>query len=202
MNYDKYSSADIKKYSKKNKKQRIKLVLLLGAAAIILLLVASIQRGYAGDATFIERLSITISKAIAYFVTPTMAFFKVLDMNVAYSFGTKTFNVILKLLGYDFETFGAIDVGMEDSTVYTMSGMFYADFGIIGGIVLTVMFLALVDIFYRMTIKKFSFSRITWFVSLNTILLMSFFTWMGRISFFWLFPVFVTLYEKIFIKQK
>lgn len=185
---------------KKENRKMLRVFFIIGIGIIVLLSVASMQRGYGTNATFSEQFFITFSKAIAYFVTPTMAFFKVLDMNIDLSWGTKTFNVILKLLGYKFSTFGAIDVGTEDSTVYTMSGMFYADFGIIGSLLCTVFFIIICSRVYIKVINKFSIPSLSLFISLNTILMMSFFTWMGRITFFWTFPIFVSIYSKIFFK--
>ena len=185
---------------KENKKMR-RMFLIIGIGAIVLLGVVSMQRGYGTGDSFAKQLSTTFSKAITYLVTPTMAFFKVIDMNIDLSWGTKTFNVFFKLLGYEFSTFGAIDVGTEDSTVYTMSGMFYADFGMIGGLVLTVLFIILCSKIYIKVLNKFSISGLSLFISLNTILMMSFFTWMGRITFFWTFPIFISIYSKFFFRR-
>ena len=174
-----------KKKEKEDKKNRTKLIIFMGVAIIGLLVLTSIQRGYGESTALSDNIRVTFEKAIAYFITPSLAFLKVLDMNITYSFGTKTFNVLLKLLGYNFENFGAIDVGSEDSTVYTMSGMFYADFSYFGAILLTVLTIVLCNHLYYRVYGNFKLSRLVLFISINTILMMSFFTWMGRITFFW-----------------
>lgn len=200
VNSDSRAGMSSLQQKKENKKMR-RMFLIIGIGAIVLLGVVSMQRGYGTGDSFAKQLSTTFSKAITYLVTPTMAFFKVLDMNIDLSWGTKTFNVFFKLLGYEFSTFGAIDVGTEDSTVYTMSGMFYADFGMIGGLVLTVLFIILCSKIYIKVLNKFSIPGLSLFISLNTILMMSFFTWMGRITFFWTFPIFISIYSKFFFRR-
>ena len=186
----------------KKTKRKVKQLIVFGFIGIVtLLLLTSIQRGYGGELNFEGKILITLSKAIAYFITPTMAFFKVLSMtNIQYSYGTKTFNTFLKIFGFGFDNFGAIDVGTEDSTVYTMSGMFFADFGLLGCVFFTVIFIFLVNRIFFSTINSFSITKLSFFVMLNTILMMSFFTWMGRITFFWFFPIFVAFFEKFFLK--
>lgn len=184
-----------------NKKEIFKLISISTLFVIFLLILVSIQRGYSEYNNILDQVSIAYYKAISYLITPTLAFLKILDTDITFSWGTKTFNVFLKLFGYEFETFGAINVGIEDSTVYTMSGMFYADYGVVGSILLTSIIIFIISYVFYLTINKFTISKLAIFVSMNTALIMSFFTWMGRITFFWLFPIFIIVYSEIFFKE-
>ena len=66
---------------------------------------------------------------------------------------------------------------------------------------LTVLFIILCSKIYIKVLNKFSISGLSLFISLNTILMMSFFTWMGRITFFWTFPIFISIYSKFFFRR-
>jgi oligosaccharide repeat unit polymerase len=191
------------KEMKKEKRTRRGLVFFIATFILILLIVTSMQRGYQNKTSGIEGIdNIVVSKAIAYVVTPFMAFRKILTQDIDYSYGAKTFNPFFKIFGIGFENFGTIDVGIDDSTVYTLPGMFFADFGYIGSFILLALYSFIVWWSYKRTIEYFTISRLSLFCMINVTLLMSFFTWMGRITFFWLFPVFVFVLEKFVLKIK
>jgi len=130
-----------------------------------------------------------------------MAFQTIMDKNIDYSYGEKTFNPFFKLFGIEYKNFGSIDVGLSDTTVYTMPGVFYADFGFVGSLLFMCLFILLATLLFRKVIENFTISRLGIYMVINTILLFSFFTWLGRMTIFWFFPVVLFVYDKLFIKK-
>lgn len=191
--------SNIIKIEKKERKVSIIGVLFI----IFALIITGTQRGYQKQESSIEGIdNVIVSKTVSYFVTPYLAFEKILSEDIDYSYGSKTFSPLYKVFGFDYETFGDINVGFDDSTVYTMPGMFYADFGYFGCIVLMFLYVRLVSYIYARTIRSFTFPIFIIYLVFNVTLVLSFFTWMGRMTFYWIFPVFCMVMDKLFFKHR
>lgn len=191
------------KESQKDIKRTRRIIIIAIIAMIVVLSVTGTQRGYNGRESKIDGIeNINVSKTLSYFISPYMAFEKLVDQGeVKFSFGGKTFNPIAKVLGVDYENFGAIDVGIDDTTVYTMPGMFFADFGLIGSAVMFTLFIYFSNRIFKRAMRQFSIANAGLYCVVNTMLIMSFFTWMGRMTFFWVFPVFILLYDTVFLRK-
>lgn len=184
-------------------KRRTKIVfLVLIILGIFLLFIAGFQRGYSKQESVIDGIdNVVISKAIAYMITPYMAFQVLLDSDFNYSWGARTFRPIARFFRISFQNFGNIDVGLDETAVYSILGVLYADFGYIGAIIFLIIFLAFADYIFLVTYRKFSITKLGLYSIINAVIILSFFSWVpGTITFFWVFPVFLLVFEKIFIK--
>lgn len=180
-----------------NRKEKRVIVLVI-VFIILSLIVTGTQRGYQNQDSSIEGIdNVIVAKTVSYFVTPCLAFKSLMDQEIDYSYGSKTFSPIYKFIGFSYETFGDIDVGFDDSTVYTLPGMFFADFGYIGCILLLFFYSFVVSKTYNKVFQKFSLFNLCMYLIFNMTLLLSFFTWMGRMTFYWIFPIFVFYVEKM-----
>lgn len=171
--------------------------------AFVLFVIIAKQRGYQNKQYSIEGIdNIVIFEIIAYLVTPYMAFNNILNWDIDYSYGVRTFYPFLKRFYIPLQDFGSINVGIEETTVYTMPGIFYVDFGFIGSLVCVFLFSILLNFSYKVMIEKRTFSSCITYCSFFVCLVLSFFTWMGRITFFWFFPVFSSIIFNFFISKK
>lgn len=175
---------------KKFRKTIIRIVICLSIAIFTLLTIISKQRGYVNKEYGFEGFdNIILFELVAYLVTPYMAFNKIMTWNVDYSYGLRTFYPFFKSFQIQLQNFGAINVGIEDTTVYTMPGIFYVDFGLIGSLIGIFIFSIIVNYAYKFMVQRKTFGSCFLYSSIFVCLTFSFFTWMARITFFWLFPV-------------
>lgn len=194
--------------SSKFEKKRLRKVFMrtafsLAVVAFFLLTIVSVQRGYQNKVSGISSIdNIVIFQLIAYLVTPYMAFVKMLSWDINFSYGIRTFYPFLKGLDTSLQNFGSINVGIEETTVFTMPGVFYTDFGFLGSLVAVFIFSWIVNYSYKVMIEKRTFISYLVYSTLFVCLVLSFFTWMGRITFFWLFPLIATIIINLFIIRR
>ena len=73
---------------------------------ILSLIVTGTQRGYQNQDSSIEGIdNVIVAKTVSYFVTPCLAFKSLMDQEIDYSYGSKTFSPIYKFIGFSYETF-------------------------------------------------------------------------------------------------
>ena len=199
-----YRNIKVRRIVKKRKEKRKYTLIIAATLSLIVLLftIMGTQRGYESKSSNIQGVdNMIVFEGIAYTLTPYMAFQTIMDKNIDYSYGVKTFNPFFKLFGIEYKNFGSIDVGLSDTTVYTMPGVFYADFGFVGSLLFMCLFILLATLLFRKVIENFTISCLGIYMVINTILLFSFFTWLGRMTIFWFFPVVLFVYDKLFIKK-
>ncbi|WP_419885075.1 O-antigen polymerase [Paenibacillus sp. B-A-8] len=192
----------VPKVERKNTKQNNKMLILIGISVILLLNIISNQRGYDMQESRIPGIdSVLIYKVVTYFFGPTLAFLTLLDSNITHSYGIMTFTPFLRKV-LEYPSIGTINLGFFDTNVYTLFGSLYIDFGYFGSIFMIFVFSLVLNIIYIKLKSRMNIGLLSIYCILNSALYLSFFDWIGRQTFFWLFPVFVYIIDKLFITKK
>lgn len=191
------------KNSKDKKKTKSKSIyFFMSILVTLLLIIVSNQRGYEKQVSGIEYIeSVTVFKFVSYLIGPIIGFLEVLKMNIDHGLGIMTFTPFLrKILTYPSQVH-VINIGFTNINVYTLIGSLYIDFGYLGSILAMFLFSMLINyLFYRLK-KKPTLTVISIYCIVNTAIVLSFFDWIGRQTFFWLFPIFVYIVEKFLIEK-
>lgn len=190
------------KAEKKNIKQNKKILIIIGICVVLLFNIISNQRGYGLQESKIPGVdSVLLYKSISYFIGPTIAFLNIFDLNITHGHGIMTFTPFLQKV-LNFPEIGTINIGFFESNVYTLFGSLYIDFGYLGSILMIFIFSLILNYLFIKLKYKNNIGLLSIYCILNSALCLSFFDWIGRQTFFWLFPIFVYLIDLLFIKKK
>lgn len=174
---------------------------LVISLVLILITTISTQRGYENQQTNSQITdNVALFKTVTYFIGPFLSFEKLTNIDFEHSYGRMTFTPIFELLSKNHfsNPVGIIDISFFQTNVYTLLGSLYIDFGYLGILIGLTLISILVTIIYSDLINnRLSLSKISLYCILLSVLTLSFFDFIARQTFFWLFPIFVLFFEKV-----